>query len=87
MVTPQQKKKEEPQVDDLAQLQKKMRQEMEDTGKMADVLSGNATIDNKLSKKGKQPTNDNPSNLPKFLEFMEGNYKGSQLKVKLTKRL
>lgn len=85
-MTDKQKQKE------IANFKAKLNKEINTVQGKADLLSGRTQISH-LNKKGKKvdakkkEETDKNSNLPKFMKFMEQNYKGSMLKVELKKRI
>lgn len=73
---------------DQARIKRLMKQDLEATTNTADLLAGKKTLPTKLNKKSGSPSIDAPSNLPKFLNFMERSYNsGSLIKVELKKKV
>ena len=74
-----------------AEFKKKIKKDITTVQAQADLLAGITEVDDSRILKGKKvsskkPTNQ-PSNLSKFLNFMEENYKNSMIKVKLKRKI
>lgn len=77
---------------EIQAIHKKLKKDISDIQTKADLLSGNAEIST-INVKGKkvsaikQSQSVGNKNLPKFLKFMEENYKNSNINVELKKRI
>lgn len=77
---------------ETAEFKRKIKKDITTVQAQADLLAGITEVDDSRILKGKKvtskkPTIDQPTNLPRFLDFMEENYKNSMIKVQLKKRI